>query len=588
MTKFIRWLSILSLLILACMPVVAQADWQDAYSTVLTQAAKAKRLTALCDITGDGKPELFVLTYSNSKTVNVKAYTSSGSSATSLLISGSDFDSNTFLLQGTTKAGMQLRVNASGERCLTLNLSASFGGKASATQIGITDGSSGKLSVVHLAYKEKQAGKTGYKLNGKAVTATQYAAGVKSFENTYKKKGTLPTQAITAANASSAINTRLKSLNTRYAKYAAIKTLKISKASGTMGVGESVKLAASFTPATAVLDKLTWSSSAPGVATVSADGKVTAVATGKATITVSSQSGKTKTCALTVTGAQPAGVTLSINDMTLVKGATHTLTATVSPAGIDDSIAWSSSNAAVASVTQKGLITALKSGKAVITAKTANGKTATCKVVVNDRNAVIVDISQHNYSTKMDWAKIAKNVDLLILRCGVTRTGTAPLGIGIDARFAFYAEKCKEYGIPFGVYYYGKVSTEAEAKKEAEMTWKTASPYNPLFYVYDVEESRLTKSVIETYITHLKSLGAKKTGYYIAHHLYATYKLDTKMVDFIWIPHYGKNNGTVNSTPKHTCDIHQFTSQGKIAGFPGVVDVNRLMGTKQLSWYLTR
>ena len=75
-------------------------------------------------------------------------------------------------------------------------------------------------------------------------------------------------------------------------------------------------------------------------------------------------------------------------------------------------------------------------------------------------------------------------------------------------------------------------------------------------------------------------------GCYIAHHRYSQYKVDTSKFDFIWIPHYGANTGEVVSTPAYKCDLHQYTSVGKVKGMSDTtVDVNRLMGRKPLSFF---
>ena len=77
------------------------------------------------------------------------------------------------------------------------------------------------------------------------------------------------------------------------------------------------------------------------------------------------------------------GVLLSEKEVALTKGQTFTLTATVLPeAATDKSVQWTSSNEAVATVSD-GVLTALKSGETTITVKTTVGElTATCKVVV--------------------------------------------------------------------------------------------------------------------------------------------------------------------------------------------------------------
>jgi len=77
---------------------------------------------------------------------------------------------------------------------------------------------------------------------------------------------------------------------------------------------------------------LTWKSSDTDVATVDANGKVTAVTMGTATITATAADvgGVSATCEVTVT--QPVtGITLDKTSLSLKAGGSATLTTTVSP-----------------------------------------------------------------------------------------------------------------------------------------------------------------------------------------------------------------------------------------------------------------
>ncbi len=79
------------------------------------------------------------------------------------------------------------------------------------------------------------------------------------------------------------------------------------------------------------------------------------------------------------------GVSLDKTALTLTEGETATLTATVTPADADDkSLVWSTSNAAVATVSENGIVTAVAAGTAIITVTTTDGGfSATCEVTVN-------------------------------------------------------------------------------------------------------------------------------------------------------------------------------------------------------------
>jgi len=80
-----------------------------------------------------------------------------------------------------------------------------------------------------------------------------------------------------------------------------------------------------------------------------------------------------------------AGVSLDKTSLTLKKGGTDRLTATVTPSGASNKdVTWSSSDPSVASVSEYGLVSANAAGKAAITVTTVSGGyTATCEVTVN-------------------------------------------------------------------------------------------------------------------------------------------------------------------------------------------------------------
>lgn len=128
-------------------------------------------------------------------------------------------------------------------------------------------------------------------------------------------------------------------------------------------------------PASAV----TWSSDNEAVAAVD-NGTVTAAAPGTATITAE-VNGKSLTCSVTVSYAGVDGISLDRSALTLVSGGSTALTATVSPSNADQTVTWTSSDEAVATVAQDGTVTAVATGEAIITAS-AGAYRASCTVTV--------------------------------------------------------------------------------------------------------------------------------------------------------------------------------------------------------------
>lgn len=159
-----------------------------------------------------------------------------------------------------------------------------------------------------------------------------------------------------------------------------VSSVSLNKSSIELVKGDSETLVAIISPSDATDKSLSWKSSNTAVAKVDQSGKVTAVDGGNATITVTA-SGKTATCDVTVT-VPVSSVSLSQSSVTIVKGETFRLTATVYPSNATDkSVTWSTSNSAVATVDASGVVTAVDGGTCSIVAK-AGEKEARCSVTV--------------------------------------------------------------------------------------------------------------------------------------------------------------------------------------------------------------
>lgn len=163
-----------------------------------------------------------------------------------------------------------------------------------------------------------------------------------------------------------------------------ITKISLDKSELTLNEGESATLVATLTPASSK-ESVTWSTNDSKVATVSKSGEVKAVAEGSATITASLKNGSKATCNVTVkkkAEEEKTTITLDKESASLKIGETITLVATLTPEGSKEKVTWSSSKEAVATVSEKGVVTAVTEGEAEITASLANGNTATCTITV--------------------------------------------------------------------------------------------------------------------------------------------------------------------------------------------------------------
>ena len=274
--------------------------------------------------------------------------------------------------------------------------------------------------------------------------------------------------------------------------------------------GETLTLTATVAPANAKDKTVSWTTSNDAVATVDANGVVTAVSAGTATITATATNGtddtsddKTATCTVTVTqnykvtladGTEDSGnwtispanpqpgdvvtityggtkkvksvkavkkaavikvtiITLNKTETTINVGSTETLSVTaIDPSNATDkTYTWNSDNTAVATVDADGVVTAKAAGTANITA-TANdgsGVTATCAVTVI---VPVSSITINNAPTEALFVNSKGTLTATVLPDNatektVTWSSSAPDYVSINATTGEYEVKgTKGYG----------------------------------------------------------------------------------------------------------------------------------------------
>jgi len=165
-----------------------------------------------------------------------------------------------------------------------------------------------------------------------------------------------------------------------------VTSVTLNNPSLTLNEGQEQTLIPTVNPSNAADKSLNWVSSDTSVATVNAEGKVTAISKGTATIKAEAKdgSGKYASCSVTVKRIV-SSIQLNKTSIAIFNGKTEALIATVIPSDASNTaVTWTSSNTSVATVSSSGVVTGKARGTATITvtANDGNGAQASCEVEV--------------------------------------------------------------------------------------------------------------------------------------------------------------------------------------------------------------
>ena len=162
-----------------------------------------------------------------------------------------------------------------------------------------------------------------------------------------------------------------------------VKEMDITLASSTIAVGETTSLSLGVLPTSA---SNYASSSDPAVATVNNFGKVTGVAPGTATITATcGDVSASATVKVVNSGVDRQSIDLNTSYVVLKPGASRTITGKVTPSSASQSLTFKSNDTKVATVSAKGVITAVGTGATSIVV--SNGTASASVTVIVNRNA---------------------------------------------------------------------------------------------------------------------------------------------------------------------------------------------------------
>ena len=186
---------------------------------------------------------------------------------------------------------------------------------------------------------------------------------------------------------------------------------------------------------------------------------------------------------------------------------------------------------------------------------------------------VILDIS--HYETVKDWQKLKENVSFLLFK---GTQGTTYL----DPTCYKNIENCEKHGIPYWIYcFLNKGNETAQAKYLVDKVKGEVGKYF-VGYCIDAEFGNSSASV-KSALDYIKKY-SKKTMLYTAHHYYDTYKsLVANRGENCawWEPRYGGNK------PHSGVDLWQYSEDYTCNYISGKVDINRINGSKPLSWFTT-
>ena len=196
---------------------------------------------------------------------------------------------------------------------------------------------------------------------------------------------------------------------------------------------------------------------------------------------------------------------------------------------------------------------------------------------------IILDISEWQVPSQIHYDVLSRQIGGVIVRIQYGSNYE-------DKHYRTHLAAFQKYNVPVAVYAWVRGTSIADMEKEASDFYRRAKAFQPSFWWLDVEEQSMTdmRSGVEAYRKKLKSLGAKKVGAYIANHFYRQFNIDTKKFDAIWLPTYGQNTGIYqgnNPTATSEYHLHQYTDQGRLAGYSGKLDLNRIAKGKITDYF---
>jgi len=235
-------------------------------------------------------------------------------------------------------------------------------------------------------------------------------------------------------------NVRIKAFTNERTASSDVKvtSVKLDYTTYEMEKGQNMTLHVSVAPTTATNPKVNWTSSNPNVATVDQYGNVTAVEAGTAVITATAQDdgGASASCTFTVTKVMAEDIAIVVDGEVRnyyridQAGNTMQFVAVVTPSDTTNKdVVWTSSNPAVATIDENGLVRAVSRGMTIITATTKDGSNLSASCLVAVQTVFVDSITLMLKGQEIDYIPNATVGETYDLDCQIIPEETAMLGV---------------------------------------------------------------------------------------------------------------------------------------------------------------
>ncbi|MDD2973215.1 MAG: Ig-like domain-containing protein, partial [Lachnospiraceae bacterium] len=228
---------------------------------------------------------------------------------------------------------------------------------------------------------------------------------------------------------------------------ASVEEIKLSAEKTSIGVAETVKINTEIFPSGATNQELSWSSDNETVATVSADGKVTGNTIGTAVITATATDGSNQSSKITIRVCVPAeSLSITAEDTKLSVGTSTILTAKVLPEGASEEVIWKSENTRIATVDEKGKVTAIAGGSVYIRATSKEDRTISGRMQLQ----VVIPVEKIQVTASKNMIRVDEALKMSVTVTPTTAINKKVLWSSTDEEVATVDKSGEVTGITVG------------------------------------------------------------------------------------------------------------------------------------------